>query len=627
MATQNLIDEKHITNALVYIEGKELEIVSLNLDQAFGQHHKFVVVLDYDVMKKSFLGSPLEQIALIGKQLDIDLQQGDDSGNAYEFRGVIDNVYNEGQEGKHGYLVIEGSSTTILLERGKRLDIFANMTLQMVFEEVTDSIKNNTLSKVNKPAHDAPINFLMQYYESDWEFLQRISAISGETLFYTGMDLVFGQYKDWEAMEVMYDREITNIRFGSRLLPNTFTKYQYLASKDDTIKQESPDTIENSNEFIDMAAQRAKDLVTDRPVLLPSCMAVEDKGVLDEMVMRSKTQNAARTIYIEGKAKTCAPRIGRLLKILMPEAMSESSELGTYRIVRVKHTIDQNHRYSCEFEAIPASLKFFPVADVKMPVANSVRATVIKNDDPDKQGRVKVEFPFAQDRVSDTWLRVMTPDAGGLAGYGNKKTGIVEKNRGMVFIPEEGDQVMVGFEFGDPNLPYVMGSMFHGKNTEGGGTDNNIKSIITKSGHTIEFDDADDTANITIKDANGNVIRLDTKNQNIEITASETITLTAKNIRMEASENIEMRAEAAIKADAMAEIHIGAQSNVDIATEADIQIKSVGSTDITAKTDIKIEGQSAKVTSASNMEISGKDTDIKGQSTKVSGASHKIEIV
>lgn len=607
MASINLIDEKHITNAFVHIEGEKMNIVSLFLEQKFGQHHRFKVVLDYDIAKKSFFGNPLDQIALIGKTLDIDLQQGNDSGGAYEFRGIIDEVYNEGREGKHGYLVIGGSSPTNLLERGKRLDIFANMGLQKVIEEVTDGVKDNLLPVVNSPVYNAPLSFLMQYYESDWEFLQRLSAISGETLFYTGRDLVFGEYKDWEPTEVMYDRELTHVQFGSRLIANTFKNYQYLPEKDDTVSQESPAKIENSNEYLDLATQKAANLVTDRPTLLPPDLGVEDKGALDDMVDRRKTVTAAKTVYVKGIAKTCDPRIGRLLTILMPDGISEATSLGSYRVIKVTHTIDENHRYSCEFEAIPSNLKFFPVPELKMPVANSVLATVIKNDNPDKQGRVKVEFPFAQDRVSDVWLRVMSPDAGGLVGYGNKKKGVVEKNRGMVFVPEEGDQVMVGFEFGDPNRPYVMGSMFHGKNAEGGGDNNYRKSITTRSGSKLEFTDSEDEEKYTVilqhNDQNTISISVEKDKGTIKVESTQDIFIKAPELIQMEAKQIVMKAEK-IQAEASNTINMVAQSlfHTESADKMEVlaaKISEESSGEFTQK------GESIAMKATSKMDIDG----------------------
>ncbi len=175
-------------------------------------------------------------------------------------------------------------------------------------------------------------------------------------------------------------------------------------------------------------------------------------------------------------------------------------------------------------------MKFFPVPELKMPLIGPLLGQVVKNNDPQGQGRVCVEFPFATDRVSETWMRVMSPNAGSSKD--------VAKNRGMVFVPEEGDQVMVDFEQGDPNRPFVKGGMFHGNNTMGGQADNYIKSIITRSGHTLEFDDAEDSLGITLKDKKGNLLHIDSKGNNIEITALETMTLNAKNIILQADENI-----------------------------------------------------------------------------------------
>ena len=562
MATQNLLDEKHITNARVYIAGEELDIVYMSLEQIFGDHHKFSVSMDYDTLKKRFMNNPIEQMQLIGSVLDIDLQQGNDSANAYEFRGIIQDVKFQGMEGKHGYLVLEGMSTTILLERGKRLDIFSNMDLAKVFEEVTDGVSEPGLSIVNKPIYTANINFLMQYQESDWQFLRRLSAISGETLYYTGRDLVFGTHKEFPTIKVTYDKEITNFEFGAKLLPNNFTLYHYLAEKDDTINTDAPEDVEDSNNFIDMAAMHSSELTKKRPIRKPVALPVDDIGILSDMAIRQKTATASQTIYIKGTAKTCAPRIGRLLTIEMPDNMPEADPIGTYRIIKVKHIIDQNHHYRCEFEGIPSTLKYVSIPEISMPIADSILATVISNEDPLNQGRVKVEFPFAKDRINDTWFRVMTPTAGGLVGYDDKKKGIVEKNRGMVFIPEEGDQVMVGFEFGDPNRPYIAGSMFHGKNAEGGGNNNLRKSIITRSGSKLEFTDTEDenkytvilqhndqnTISISVEKEKG-TIKIEST-QDIFIKAPELIQLEAKQIIMkaediqaEASNNIEMVAQ------------------------------------------------------------------------------------
>ena len=526
---QNLLDEKHITNAHLFIEKEEVSFVSLSLEQTFGQHHHFTAVLDYDALKKDFM-NPLSQISLIGKRITIELMQGSDySSPSYLFNGIITATANGCSEGKHGNLVIEGSSLTVLLERGKRIDVFSEMTLDRVVASVTEGIINKALDCVNQPVYQSTIPFLMQYCESDWEFLQRLSAISGETLYYTGLELVFGkQPREFPTMEVMYDREITSLRFNSRMLNNTFIRYQYLSDKDTFIEQRSPNLIENANEYVDAVAERsAKTIDSVRPVRMPVEFPVEDAGALTEIIKHRKGETAAQTLYVTGTAKTCHPRIGWLLKIAVPQSPTERTELGTYRVIQVKHTIDQNHRYRCEFEAVPAGLHYLPAQDIQLPVAGAMPAVVTKNNDPLGLGRVQVEFLAVNDMRSAVWMRVMTPDAGSSSEVG--------KNRGMVFVPEAGDQVMVGFEFGDPNRPYVMGSLFHGKNAAGGGTNNAIKSIITKSGIRIVFND--DEKSLHIEDPSGNTWDMDGKG-NIAVNAPETITFNAKNMIINVAENM-----------------------------------------------------------------------------------------
>lgn len=100
-----------------------------------------------------------------------------------------------------------------------------------------------------------------------------------------------------------------------------------------------------------------------------------------------------------------------------------------------------------------------------------------ENNDDKGQGRVKVAFDWQKNGKTTNWVRVQTPNAG--------VSGAVPKNRGWVFVPEVGDQVMVSYEHGNPDRPYVTGSVFHSGSGKGGDKDNKVKSIITRSGNAI----------------------------------------------------------------------------------------------------------------------------------------------
>ncbi|MEU3654789.1 VgrG-related protein [Streptomyces sp. NPDC032161] len=80
--------------------------------------------------------------------------------------------------------------------------------------------------------------------------------------------------------------------------------------------------------------------------------------------------------------------------------------------------------------------------------AGLVNGTVTDTQDPDGSGRVKVRFPWLSDEYASDWAR--TAQSGGTSG-------------GEAFIPEVGDEVLVGFEHGHLDRPYVLAGLYNGK--------------------------------------------------------------------------------------------------------------------------------------------------------------------
>ncbi len=123
---------------------------------------------------------------------------------------------------------------------------------------------------------------------------------------------------------------------------------------------------------------------------------------------------------------------------------------------------------------------------------------------------------------------MMSPDAGG--------TDQITQNRGYVAVPEVGDQVMVGFEYHHPDFPFAMGGMFHGQVGLGGGVNNHIKSIQTRSGNKVIFNDAE--GSIFIEDPSGNTYLMDGKG-NITVTAPKNMTFNVgENLTVNVGQNM-----------------------------------------------------------------------------------------
>lgn len=123
---------------------------------------------------------------------------------------------------------------------------------------------------------------------------------------------------------------------------------------------------------------------------------------------------------------------------------------------------------------------------------------VTDNQDPEGMGRVKVRFPWKDDADESTWARVVTPMAG--------------KGRGLWFLPEVGDEVLVAFDHGDVQHPYVLGSLWNGTDTppgDNGDGNNNIRKITSRSGHELVFDDTSGAEKVVIRTKAGHAITLD----------------------------------------------------------------------------------------------------------------------
>lgn len=126
-------------------------------------------------------------------------------------------------------------------------------------------------------------------------------------------------------------------------------------------------------------------------------------------------------------------------------------------------------------------------------IRGAVVGLVTNNTDPDNRGRVKVRYPWLDDTIESHWARIVAFYAG--------------PGRGGYIVPEVGDEVVLMFEDGDPNLPYIVGSLWNGHDAIPGPGNpdgkNNTKMFQSRSGHKLIFDDTEGNEKITLVNNNG----------------------------------------------------------------------------------------------------------------------------
>lgn len=187
---------------------------------------------------------------------------------------------------------------------------------------------------------------------------------------------------------------------------------------------------------------------------------------------------------------------------------------------------------------------------------------VTNNQDPDGLGRVKVRFPWLSDGEESHWARIAVPMAGG--------------GRGLYFLPEVDDEVLVAFEHGDLRFPYVLGALWNGKDAppaDNGDGKNNLRVIKSRSGHVIKLNDEDGKETIEIIDkSEKNSILVDTAKNTVTITADKDITLSAP--------------QGTIKLDAQ---------KVEIASSADTKVEAGAGLDVKASATLNIKGATVNI--------------------------------
>jgi type VI secretion system secreted protein VgrG len=110
----------------------------------------------------------------------------------------------------------------------------------------------------------------------------------------------------------------------------------------------------------------------------------------------------------------------------------------------------------------------------------------------------------------------------------------------MYFIPEIGEEVLIGFEAGNAEKPYVLGAMYNGSESSSYSTAGNDQKVIqTRSGCKILINDA--IGSIFLEDPSGNTVLLDGKG-NINFNAPNTINMNATDINIAASKDINVSA-------------------------------------------------------------------------------------
>lgn len=489
---------------------------------------------------------------LLGSEvkLQITSQRRDENENtcndSFDFKGIIFGV-NARRERMNNEVVIlvTAFSPDHLLIDNPHCCSFEELTLRdIVSKSITDYSKD-IATEVN-PKMTSTIPYVVQYNENTYQFLSRLAQRYGEFFYFEDGKMVFGKISQQDKVTLYPDVDITSYHYELNLGHSNFSHccHNYLSYENNNENAHTY-TGNSLNKLADYTYNHSRKIYKKETIQDFHSGAQENTSVgqLEESLKAQGLGNKTQMMICRATTNRADLRLGS--KIVIQE-FSDNDNGGMDKrnheellVCQIHHRLNLDGHYENDIIGIPANTDYPPYSNSDAyPAAEPQRAIVKDNKDPKKLGRIQVQFIWqeVQDgNMWSPWLRMAQPHGG--------------NDKGFYFIPEIEEEVMVGFENGNAEKPYVIGTLYHGTQVPEGkwfNNNNDIKAIRTKSGHTIEFYDTQGQEYIRIydRDKENYVLTYSTYEKLIKLESKGNIELYAgKDIIMHADNNIEMKAD------------------------------------------------------------------------------------
>lgn len=574
-------DSKHdVATYKITVDGTEvdpsLQLLSLSVYKELNKISTASLLFrDGDAALQTFTLSN-QEIFVPGKKIEISI--GRDSINKSAFKGIII---------KHAIKVKANGNTQLQLEC---MDEAVKMTIgrkNQYFENVKDSdVFDDLISKygIQSDPQSTALQHkeLVQHNITDWDFML-LRAEANSMLINVDDGVI-------KIAKPAIQKEVLQVNYGSSVLEfeaEIDARYQFKsvnAESWDYSNQQLFKVDTSSSSFGEQGNITAEDLAE---AISPDKFDMHHSGYKLEQELQDWVDGImlrSRLAKIRGRARFSGFAGIKPTDTVLLSGVGDRFN-GKAFVTAVRQDIgDGTWETQIQFGLDPRRYAFIHNDMNDAPTAGLVGAihglqigiVVQLESDPDGQDRIRVCIPVIDSDAQGIWTRIASLDAG--------------NDRGAFFMPEIGDEVIVGFINDDPNEPVVLG-MLHSSNKPAPITPrdaNNEKGFTTRSKMHLSFND--ETKTIVINTPAGNSITIDEQSMKIEIKdqSQNKITMETSGITLESPANIDIKAGAVLTLAGGASLSIGAPS---------LSVK--------ADADVTIQGAVAKLASSGITEISG----------------------
>lgn len=547
---------------------KAVPILSLTIDREVNRiATAYITVRDGTPSEEDF---EISSGAFFIPGKEVEILAGYETNENSIFKGII--VKHSICLERSGYsaleLVIKDKAVTLALSRKNA--IFEEMTDSEAIEEIAEAKGLLTEVESSKIFHAQ----LVQYQSSDWDFIICRAEANGFVVTTIDNKLVIQSPKVEEEPKLSLTYGANLFEFEQEIdIRNQHPSF--VANSWDSINQEA---LQIEGEPIELKEAGNLSSSTLSDLLKSPSWEVYHSGNIGEQ----EVQQWADGINLKSKLSKIRGRvlcqgIGEIFPGDTIELRGMGDRFnGLAYVSGVRHELgDGNWKthlslglsFDC-FHKIAKDISAPPAGGL-LPAVSGMHTGIVTQlkDDPDGEDRIQVRLPLIDPEGYGIWARLASLDAG--------------NNRGAVFRPEIGDEVLVGFLNDDPRLPVILG-MLHSSakpNPIPAAADNNEKGFVSRSGTKLIFNDDDDSITIEtqkgkkvqLNDGEG-IVQLEDENGNKIIMDANGITFqSAKDIQFKATGNIklegvnvEAKASAAFKANGGASSELSASGSTKV---------------------------------------------------------------
>lgn len=499
-----------------------------------------------------------ENFLIPGKKIEI--KAGYHSDNETIFKGIII---------KHSIKIRESNSVLIVECRDEAVKMTIGRKSNFYYESKDSDIIEELIGKYSLQNNIEATAFtnkeMVQYRTSDWDFIITRAQLNGQICTVDDGKITISK-PDFSQTE------IETVAFGSTLLDfdaeidarnqfNTITAYGWNPSEQEIVEAEAADPGISLNGNI--STSDLADVINLENLELKHGGNYNSAELQNWSDAKNLFQQLSKT---RGRVKFQGIPTVKPGKILNLEGVGDRFN-GKIFISAVRHEIaNGNWTVDAEFGMNPKwfsetyDISELPAAGI-IPAVSGLQVGVVSQleSDPNGENRILVKIPIINKDEQGIWTRIATLDAG--------------NNRGSFFLPEIGDEVIVGFINDDPNHAVILG-MLHSSVKPAplnASDDNHEKGFVTRSEMKLLFNDEkksiiietpggkkvtidEDAGVIKIEDENRNTMIMD--NNGIALESSKDFSIKATGDCTIEAMNINVKANAQFKAEGSAGVEV-----------------------------------------------------------------------